>query len=466
MKKFSFTMLVCLMVICSQAQEFSGPWNGVLKVPGGQLRIVFNIEKNASGYTSTLDSPDQGAKGIPTTSTTVEDKRLQIKISNLKAEYTGVLNDSDSIKGTFVQAGFEIPLTLQRGNVEMKKFNRPQTPAEPFPYYSEDVTFPNAKAGITLAGTLTLPSKNGTFPAVVLISGSGPQDRNEELLHHKPFLVIADHLTRNGIAVLRYDDRGTAKSTGVFKTATSDDFATDADAAVHYLLTRKEIQKKHIGLAGHSEGGLIAPLVAVQSSHVSFIILLAGPGISGDRILLMQEELIGKADGMSEADVQDMLATNKAIFTMIKQSSDTALLKKELTNFLLQKIKESPANEKPQHVSDEELANQQINVLISPWMLNFIRFDPAATLEKVMCPVLALNGEKDLQVPAKANLEAIQKYIHKGGNKDVSAYELPGLNHLFQECISGSPKEYETIEQTFAPAALNIMTSWIKKHVK
>ncbi|MCZ8215835.1 MAG: alpha/beta hydrolase, partial [Cyclobacteriaceae bacterium] len=286
MKIFPTLLLTLLVSLTTLAQGINGQWNGLLKVQGTQLRVVFNIKQTENGLSATLDSPDQGAKGIPTTASSFENGVLKIAIANLTVEYEGTLGSDNIIVGTFKQAGQTFPMNLSKEKVEKEKIVRPQEPAKPYPYYSEDVTFENKSAGISLAGTLTLPKKEGIFPVVILISGSGPQNRDEELMGHKPFLVLSDHLTKNGIAVLRYDDRGTALSKGDFKTATSADFATDVEAAMAYLKTRKEINKKKIGLIGHSEGGLIAPMVASRSKDVSFIVLLAGPGIPGDSILL------------------------------------------------------------------------------------------------------------------------------------------------------------------------------------
>lgn len=277
---------------------------------------------------------------------------------------------------------------------------------------------------------------------------------------------MADHLTKNGIAVLRFDDRGTAESTGDFGTATSLDFATDVESAIMYLQTRKEINKNQIGLIGHSEGGIIAPMVAVKSKDISFIVLLAGTGIRGDQLLLLQQELIGKALGVSEEELQKTKSINKAAFDIVIKSTNIKSLKTELTNYIEQTLKDNPESEKPAGMSDDDFIKLQVNQLTSPWMQYFIKYNPAIILEKVKCPVLAINGEKDLQVPAKVNLETIKKALEKGGNKKVTIKELPNLNHLFQECNTGSPSEYATIEQTFSPIALTEITNWIMKQVK
>lgn len=445
-------------------QNITGQWNGILKVQGTQLRVVFNINKAENGFSSTMDSPDQGVKGIPVTSTSFENSTLKLVVSNLGVEYQGLLDKNNIFVGNFKQAGMSFPLNLSKETVEKEKRIRPQEPKKPYSYYEEEVTFENANAGITLAGTLTLPSKEGNFAAVILITGSGAQNRDEEIMGHKPFLVLADFLAKNGIAVLRFDDRGTAASTGDFKTATSVDFASDVEAGVAYLRTRKEIDKKKIGLIGHSEGGIIAPMVASNSKDISFIVLLAGAGIQGDRLLLLQEDLIFKASGMSDSKLQIIKRINSLVFELVKKSNSVDQLTADLTNFMKQEVKNYP--DKPGNISDDDFVKAQVNEVVNPWMINFIKYDPATALTKVKCPVLAINGEKDLQVPPKENLEAIKSALSKGGNTKVTTIEFPGLNHLFQECKTGLPTEYSTIEQTFSPIALNEILKWIQIQTK
>ena len=463
MKKIAFIILIFLFPFIAMSQDITGSWSGKLKIQAMELRVVFNISKTDSGYNSTMDSPDQGAYGIPVTSTTVEGRKLDLKVASANIHYGGEFKDS-IITGTFTQGAMSLPLDLRKGSTEKTTLNRPQEPVKPYPYHEEEVTFENSTAGIKLAGTLTIPSKEGKFPAVVLISGSGPQNRDEEVFGHKPFLVLADYLTRNGVAVLRYDDRGTAGSGGDFKSATSLDNASDAAAAVTYLKTRKEINKEKIGLIGHSEGGIIAPMLASDDSDVKFIVLLAGTGIPGHELLLMQQELIGRASGMSESDLKTAREINKGAFGIIVKSTDTAQLKKDLTAYIRQMIIEHPDVEKPEGVSDEKFIKEQVDQLVNPWIIFFLKYDPAPALEKVKCPVLALNGEKDLQVPPKENLSAIETALKKGMNDKVTVKELPGLNHLFQECKTGTPGEYIQIEQTISPSALEEINRWMMEN--
>jgi hypothetical protein len=464
MKNYLLISFLTLSSTLLFSQVITGEWNGALNAHGTQLRLVFHISKADAGYSATMDSPDQGAKGIPMSKTEFTNPYLTIALASAGIEYTGTLK-SDSIIGIFKQGGQTFPLNFSRKAIEKVEVKRPQNPIKPYPYYSEEVTFENKKDNITLAGTLTLPQKDGKFPVVVLITGSGPQNRDEELMGHKPFLVLSDYLSRNGIGVLRYDDRGTFESKGNFAKSTTFDFATDVESAVNYLKTRKEVDQKHIGLIGHSEGGIIAPIVAVNDKNVSFIVLMAGTGISGGDLLLLQQEAIGRASGMPEGKLKETAEINAGAFKIIQESNDTAVVTKNLKIYLEEMIKKYPDTDKPKGTSDDEIIKQQIKQIVSPWMFNFIKYNPAPMLEKVKCSVLAINGDKDLQVPSKVNLPAIENALKKGGNKKYTIKELPGLNHLFQECKTGLPKEYAEIEQTISPVALETMTRWIKTTV-
>lgn len=464
MKK-TLLFLLTIFTVSTFAQDITGEWNGLLKTPGKQLTIILKISKLDSGYSATLDSPDQGATGIQVTTTTFVSPVLNFSIAGAKIDYEGVFGEDKIIRGNFKQGIYTFPLDLSREKVEKEKLKRPQEPVKPYPYISEDITFENKKEAVTLAGTLTFPKKTGTFPAVVLISGSGPQNRDEELLGHKPFLVLSDFLTRNGIAVLRFDDRGTGASKGDFKKATTQNFATDVEAAVNYLKTRKEINKTKIGLIGHSEGGIIAAIVATDLKDIRFIILLAGMGIPGDQLLLLQQGLIKKASGINEDEIKLSQIFNEGLFEIVKKAPNATALQTDLEIYLKEKLNSMPEAEKA-GMTDADFIKSIENQLLSPWMQNFIKYDPKPILEKVKCPVLALNGEKDLQVPPKENLEAIEMALAKGGNTKVRIKELPGLNHLFQEANTGSPPEYAAIEQTFSPIALEEIIKWIGLQTK
>ncbi|MDR0712900.1 MAG: alpha/beta fold hydrolase [Bacteroidales bacterium] len=467
MKQLILLLIIGFTSLNGWGQDITGNWNGLLKIQMYQLRLVFHIQKTESGYSATMDSPDQGAKDIPVTSVNYENAVLKIADAKMGFDYEGKFDDEGNIAGTFKQMGQTFPLNLSRKTVEKEKLARPQEPVKPYPYYEEEVAFENSDDGVTLSGTLTLPQKEGVFPAVILISGSGANNRDEEVLEHKPFLVIADYLTRNGIAVLRYDDRGTASSTGNFQTATSYDFSKDAEAGLKYLQTRKEINPKKIGMAGHSEGGIIAPMVAARNDDVAFIISLAGSGIRGDQIILMQQELSLQASGAGEEALKQVRIMNTDILNIVLQSTDMERLKTDLTDYFNESLKNIPESEKTKVIYDDDnFITSKVEYLANPWMQYFIKYDPAPALEKVKCPVLALNGEKDLQVPAKVNLEAIKAALEKGGNRNVTIKEIPGLNHLFQECETCLITEYANIEQTFSPVALDEILKWIKMQTK
>ena len=455
MKKLIFIPCL-LMYISTFSQSVIGNWEGVLTVQTMQLKLIFNINNTDKGLVSTMDSPDQGAKGIPVTAIDFENNILKLKIDNANIAYEGILKTKDTIIGNFVQSGQSFPLILIKKGENTTEI-RYQEPSKPYSYHSENIFFDNEEDSVRLSGTLTLPSNKGKFPVVILITGSGPQNRDEELFNHKPFLVLADHLTKKGIAVLRFDDRGVGKSTGTFGNATTMNFATDVESAIQYLKTRKEIKKKKIGLIGHSEGGVIASIVANSSDDVDFIVLLASPGLRGDKLMLLQKKKIENQSGMSELEISKGQEIFNDIYELILSSeTSNQKLNDDINNILTLKY-------------DSQLTANQIenlsNQLTSPWMYYFLKFDVKTSLMNVKCPVLALNGEKDLQVPSKENLKAIKNALIKGNNDNGTIKELPNLNHLFQECVTGLPNEYAKIEQTFSPIALNEITNWLLKQL-
>ncbi len=458
MKKISIILFAIFTTLSIYGQNIAGSWYGKLEVQGTQLILAFNITQTDKGYHSTMDIPDQGAKGIPVTTTIYDNSILILDVSNMGMKYEGTLDNDGAFNGVFKQGGLSIPLILTTKTIEKEKVVRPQEPIKPYPYYSEEIKFDNSKDKIELAGTLTLPEKDGKFPAVILISGSGPQNRDEEMLGHKPFLVLSDFLTKNGIAVLRFDDRGTAKSTGDFNKATTFDFARDVEYAIEYLQKRKEINKDKIGLIGHSEGGIIAPIIASKNKDIDFIVLMAGSTLRGDKLLLLQKYKIETQMGVNIQLVEN----NQKIFAgayeiILNESIENELLSDTLSNYFLSKYGKA---------LPEKQMLALINQLTNPWMINFIRLDPSIYLEKISCPMLAINGSKDLQVPPKENLEIIENIFKKSENTKVSIKELEDLNHLFQECETGATSEYQTIEQTISPIALKEILSWIIIHVK
>lgn len=432
--------------------DIDGAWMGSLDTGTIKLRVVFRITNTQDGLTATLDSPDQGMRGLPGTAVSRDGSLLKIETNQIDGSFTGkIAADLTSIDGTWSQHGSSNPLVLKRlkdeSEVEVK---RPQNPVRPYPYREEEVSYDNKVENVTLAATFTIPQGKGPFPAVLLITGSGPQDRDESLLGHKPFLVLSDYLTRHGIAVLRADDRGTGKSTGVFANATTADFATDAEAGVAYLKTRAEVDPHKIGLIGHSEGGMIAPMIAARNKDVAFIVMMAGTGVPGDQVIVAQGEAIEIAMGKSKEEAAKNAARERDMLTLVETEKDEAKLESEL--------KEKMAGNVP-----EAQIGMQIKQVTSPWFRYFLSYDPATALRKVTCPVLVLNGEKDKQVLPDQNLPPIRKALEDGGNKHFEIDELPGLNHLFQTAKTGSPAEYSQIEETMSPVALEKMATWIVK---
>jgi len=464
--KIFLFLLISFQFLFSQGNDkIKGNWLGTLKISTIELRIVFKVSQNEDGsLKALLDSPDQGAYDIPVDSVIFNDPYVKFVVLSTAGFYEGKFEE-DSIAGTWNQGGSSFPLTLKRSE-DIEPPKRPQEPKPPLPYIEEEVSYENKEADLTLAGTFTYPESGESFPAVILISGSGPQNRNEELLGHKPFLVLADHLTRNGIAVLRFDDRGIGKSTGDFSSATTEDFVLDVIAGIEFLKSRREVNKDKIGLIGHSEGGLIAPLAAVQSDDADFIVLMAGPGMTGREILRLQSALILRAQGTDEETIADNVETALKMYDIIINEKDSSSAREKLKNISDESYAEMSEEEKAQFGDPEIFFNQQVKILLSPWFRFFLEYDPYPTLIEVDVPLLAINGELDLQVPPKENLELIEKAMKEGGNENYKVAELKGLNHLFQEAETGSPNEYAKIEQTISPAALNMILDWIKEITK
>ena len=441
--------------------KLKGSWMGHLSESGMDIRLVFNFSLSpADTLMATLDSPDQSVEGLHMGRVIINDTVLYIDAPLLRGHYRGKIQNDTIIKGSWSQGGKEYIVNLEKMK-EPLKIVRPQEPKPPFPYTVEDVLFRNNKEGFDLAGTLTIPEGTGPFPAVILISGSGYQDRDEKIFNHKPFLVIADYLTRNGIAVLRYDDRGTGSSKGNKTNATSETLAGDAESALTYLMTRPEINAKHIGVAGHSEGGLIAAIVASGNKNVSFVISLAGPGVPGAQIITTQTRDISITSGMDTAKVSKDIKTLDHVFKMIMAEPDQKKLAKDAMQWYASELDSEGVDPEKRK---EEMAGfaKSIVTFNNAWFRYFIITDPKTFWKNVTCPVLALNGEKDLQVNYTDNLDGIREALKKSGNRKVIIMSFAGLNHLFQHCTTGLPTEYNSIEETFSPDALKIISEWIK----
>lgn len=438
-----------------------GHWEGEINLPQNQvLQIMVDLEEASGAWKGTIDIPSQGATDLPLEQVAVEGPKVRFVITGVPGSPTfeGTLENGE-IKGTFTQGGGSAPFRLGRHAVELTR--RPQEPRPPFPYTAEEVSYKNGD--VTLAGTLTIPPGDGPFPAVVLITGSGPQDRDETVLGHKPFLILADHLTRHGIAVLRVDDRGVGGSSGSTMDSTSADFAQDALAGVRFLKSHAKIAPAKIGLLGHSEGGVIAPLAASQSPDVAFLVLLAGTGVPAPGLLVAQSELISRAEGVPEDDIRKESEALREMIRILETEKDAAARGAKLR----EAAKQALAAAREQDVRDaggpEAFVDGLVKSLDSPWFRFFIGYDPRPALQKVTVPVLALNGALDLQVPVAMNLPAIEKILKESGNKDVTAKSLPGLNHLFQNAKTGSPSEYTKIEETMSPEVLAMISGWISE---
>lgn len=450
-RTLSFLLLTTLLS-SAQTIPVQGSWEGTLKpAPGLALKLRLHVEPSPGGaLKGSLDSVDQGAFGIPIDEISFDQGTLRWSIQRIKASFEGQLSEGGSaIIGKFTQNG-QHELTFKRVDpATVRAPARPQEPKPPFPYPSIDLTFPSKAPGVTLAGTLTLPAGEGPHPAVILISGSGPQDRNEAIFGHKPFLVLADHLARRGIAALRYDDRGTAKSTGDFGAATSVDFSDDAEGALDFLKTRKEIHPKHIGFLGHSEGGIIAPMIAARREDVFFLVLMAPTAVPGAEIMLAQADAIGRAAGAPDPARAQNRQLQEKLFELVRTTPDQEALQTKVAEIL--------------SMMPEPQRAAQVKQVASPWMRFFITYDPAPVLRRVKIPVLALFGERDLQVLPHQNAPPVEEALRAAGNPLSETHRLEGLNHLLQPARTGLPQEYATIEQTIDPKALDLIAGWLRR---
>ncbi len=454
--------------------RFVGTWLGNLSIGGGQsLRISFDISRDDAGsFAATMASPDQGATDIHVDHIIVEGDSVTLSVSVIGGVFNGLMiNSQQAIAGHWKQGGVQLPLELQRVD-KVEDPYRPQIPGAPLPYDETNVYFRNPDAQITLTGTLTMPSRRTPRSVLILISGSGGQNRDSEIFGHKPFLVLSDYLTRQGIAVLRFDDRGIGESTGDFATATTNDFASDVRAALSFLLARPDLDGVPIGLYGHSEGGLVGPIVAATSENVAFLVLAAAPGLSGDAIIMGQVlRQVRKHFAASGPDAENPSyesALNAALeqtrqaqqqlFDIIISEPDRDVAADQLREILLKNAKASPV---PEGVDIEETISAQVSQLNSPWMRQFVAHDPLPVLTEVACPVLAIGGSKDSQVVSDENLPLIEEALTQGGNANVTVLQLEGLNHLFQTAQTGAVSEYGAVEETFAPLALDLIGEWI-----
>lgn len=426
-----------------------------------QLRVFEDEDKNQSAK---LDSFSESAMGLPTEfSQTDQDFTFKVPVSG--ARYQGQLSeDKTKVTGKWKQRGNSLDLefvSVPLAETRKAEVVRPQTPKGPFPYDSEELTVLNASAKLSLSGTLTTPKGDGPFATVILVSGSGPQDRDETILGHKPFAVIADHLTRAGLAVFRYDERGVGKSTGTYDGATTEDFANDVESIIAHLRKHDKVRKSQIGIIGHSEGGLVAPMVASKDRKLGFIVLMAGPGVPGKQILLTQSRAIAAASGVPEAALDINEKVLKAVLDQLTPDSPA----KNIADSIKEQIQKNLDPATQEKMENDESTKAQFTQLETPWFRFFNVYDPLPALKKTRCPVLSVIGEKDLQVDCEMNQVAIEGALKAGKNPDYTISRLPNLNHLFQECDTGSPTEYRKIQQTISPDFLNLVTEWILERV-
>lgn len=441
----------------------AGNYAGKLQIGAFALRLGLTLEQDGENWKGILDSIDQNSK-LPIDSVEVMDQTLKFGVKVIGGSFQGkIADDFSSIDGQWSQGGQTLPLKLDRIEKPLA-LNRPQEPKPPFPCVEEQVTFESANGTARLAGTFTKPKTGGPFPTVALITGSGPQDRDETLMGHKPFFVLADHLTRNGIAVLRYDDRGQGESTGDFSKAVIDDFVADARGALAFLRTREDVDAKQLGLIGHSEGGVVAPMVAADDPALAFIVLLAAPGVPMDELLARQAHDVARVLGWDPARLDAVKMTNQKIFAIVKSDTPPDEAKKQIRPIIDAQVATMSEEEKQQMTP--AAVDQQVDTILTDWFRALVRYEPAPVLEKVKCPVLAITGEKDLQVSAKENLAGIQAALTAAGNEQFEVVEVPGLNHLFQTSETGSVAEYATIEETLSPVVLEKVTEWIRKNAE
>ena len=439
------------LVLCRiKPSHIDGIWAATLSHQSLRLRLVFYIANSPGGLIATMKSCDQSDAIVRMSSVKLIGRAIVLEADGIGARFDGEADhEFRTIEGTWTQGGLGLPLSLKRTMQEEElKPGRPQEPLPPYPYRESEVAYRNESAGVALSGTLTLPEGEGPFPAVLLIAGSGAQDRDETMYGHRPFLVLADWLTRHGIAVLRTDKRGVGESGGDYSTATTADFATDGEAGVTYLETHPEVDRGKIGLVGHSEGGLIACMLAARNRNVAFIVLMAAPGVTGWELAGRQARRSAELHGFNREEAEQR---NKDVAALLLNEKDEAILRHKLAQMF-------------SHLAEPQ-RSATVESLALPWQRHMVGVNPADYLERVKCPVLALNGENDVTVEPTSNLAAIRQALDSGGNGNFEVTELPGLNHLFQTCATSSGTEYGQIEETLSPATLEKMVEWIGRRV-
>jgi pimeloyl-ACP methyl ester carboxylesterase len=467
----SLLCLVMAAALWARAPSVDGNWQGML---GASQRVGLHVSKTTAGeYSATLDVINQARSGVQVQQMTLVGYALHFEIPTLNAKYDGTLNaDGNEITGALSDAmptpgrtSISRPLTFKRVDT-VDSFGRPQNPKGPIPYDSAEVSYENKPAGVHLAATLTLPRGNGPFPAAILITGSGSQDRDETVAGHKPFLVIADYLTRRGIAVLRVDDRGMGASTGNAAATTLNDSVDDVLIGVRYLKGCREIDPKHIGVIGHSAGGRIGPLAAAQSADITFVVMLAGSGIAFDQNIFAQRAAIVRVSGAGEEAIARDRSIVGMILDVLKSEQDQTTAAEKVKAEWGRTKAGLPESQQNTPTTSDEYVLKLAAAFNTAEVRSALRSDPADTLQQLKVPLLALNGSRDLQVIPQRNLQAVAAALSNGGNPDFTVTAIPGLNHLFQTCRDCSVDEYGKLDETFSPVALEIVGNWILQHVR
>ncbi len=453
MKKILYLFLICLHFSCSNAQSFDGSWKGEVEVSGQKLLLVFNLEQDSNDrWIGTFESPMQTAQRFPIDAIKVQKDSIWMVVKAIRLFYAGYLDrDKDVMKGVMKQGSFESAMILVRSENEMSGLSRKQDVFPPYDYLEQQVSFRNPKGNASLAGTLTYPKGGGPFPAVVLVNGSGQQNRDSEVFGHRPFKILADHLSKNGFAVLRYDDRGIGGSKGEVNLATTIDFASDADAAVDFLSKQNTVKLGKIGIVGHSEGALIAEIVAAENDKVDYVALLSGPVIKGDSLLILQSYALGKASGLSESVLNENKISNRRIYDILLRDETPQELSGMLEKELVRQNRGNPLT------SDMKI---KLSPMLIPWFRTFLRIDPAYYLKQLRVPIFASFGGKDVQVPANENIYALQHL--RLNTTDVTIKDYPNLNHLFQQAETGKIEEYFENSESFNEQLMDDLTHWLK----
>lgn len=470
------SLLICLILgsvfsCCTHAQTpLTGAWEGKLAA-AGNLRLILHLSPaEGDSLIASMDSPDQGATGIAATKAYRQGDSVFVFWAPMKASFTGAVRDT-ALTGTWQQGGARLPLTLHTTE-KPTELLRPQTPQPPFPYKSEELTFQNPAKSITYGATLTIPEGKGPFPAVLLLTGSGPQNRDEEIFGHKPFAVLADFLTRRGFVVLRADDRGVGQTTGNAQDATQKDLLADATAAFEFLKARPEVNKQKLGILGHSQGGMTAQIMGAERKDVAFLMLMAAPGINGVEMMSLQNEQVLRAMGRKDEDARQYAALYRRMAQALLNSKGRKEARQQLevivTEWRKGKDQKTIMATTGMHDSSTQVAFVSAFAAIAAdqGMLDLYRYDPAPYLKKIKAKVLALNGSKDIQVVSKPNLAGMESALSRGVSKGYEVKELSGLNHLFQKCSACTVQEYGQLEETLNPALLEAIGYWLAANIK